>query len=86
MLQKATEHRDANTHEVKTYEEFKEVIENKGGYIKAMWCGDEACEVQIKEDTNATSRCMKDELQPHSDTCVCCGKPAKHIVYFAKAY
>ena len=86
MLQKATEHRDANTHEVKTYEEFKDVIENKGGYIKAMWCGDEACEVQIKEDTNATSRCMKDELQPHSDTCVCCGKPAKHIVYFAKAY
>lgn len=86
MLAKATAHRDANTHEVKTYEEFKDVLENKGGYIKAMWCGDEACEIKIKEDTNATSRCMKDELEAHSDTCVCCGKPAKHIVYFAKAY
>jgi len=86
MLAKATAHRDANTHEVTTYDEFKEVLENKGGYIKAMWCGDEACEIKIKEETNATTRCMKDELTPHSDTCVCCGKKAKHIVYFAKAY
>ncbi len=86
MYEKAKAHRVANTHEVKTYDEFKEVLENKGGYIKAMWCGDEACEIKIKEDTNATSRCMKDEETPHSDTCVCCGKPAKHIVYFAKAY
>ncbi len=86
MLQKAIAHRDAHITEVKTYDEFKEVLETKGGYIKAMWCGDEACEVKIKEDTNATSRCMKDDLQAHSDTCVCCGKKAKHIVYFAKAY
>lgn len=86
MLEKAKAHEEANTHEVKTYEEFKDVIENKGGYVKAMWCGDEACEVKIKEDTNATSRCMKDQLKAHSDTCVCCGKKAKHIVYFAKAY
>lgn len=86
MLAKATAHRDANTHEVSSYDEFKEVLETKGGYIKAMWCGDEACELKIKEDTNATSRCIKDELTPHSDTCVCCGKKAKHIVYFAKAY
>ncbi len=86
MLEKANQHRLENTHEVKTYAEFKEVLETKGGYIKAMWCGDEACEIKIKEDTNATSRCMKDEETAHSDTCVCCGKKAKHIVYFAKAY
>lgn len=86
MLEKANQHRLANTHAVKTYDEFKEVLETKGGYIKAMWCGDEACEIKIKEDTNATSRCMKDEEEAHSDTCVCCGKKAKHIVYFAKAY
>lgn len=86
MLEKANQHRLENTHEVKTYDEFKEVLETKGGYIKAMWCGDEACEIKIKEDTNATSRCMKDEETAHSDTCVCCGKKAKHIVYFAKAY
>ncbi len=86
MLEKANQHRLENTHEVKTYAEFKEVLETKGGYVKAMWCGDEACEIKIKEDTNATSRCMKDEETAHSDTCVCCGKKAKHIVYFAKAY
>lgn len=86
MYDKANEHRQNNTHAVKTYEQFKEVLEHQGGYIKAMWCGDEACEVKIKEDLNATSRCIKDELQPHSDTCVVCGKPAKHIVYFARAY
>lgn len=86
MLEKATAHRDASTHEVKTYEEFKETLEKKGGYIKAMWCGDPECEAKIKEETGATTRCMKDELTPHSDTCVYCGKKAKHIVYFAKAY
>lgn len=86
MYEKARLHREANTHEVKTYEEFKDVLNNKGGYIKAMWCGDEACEIKIKEETNATTRCMKDDLPHHSDTCVYCGKKAKHVVYFAKAY
>lgn len=85
MYQKALKHREANTHIVYNYDEFKDVLENKGGYLKAMWCEDEACEVKIKEETGATTRCIKDET-PHSTTCVCCGKPAKKVVYFAKAY
>lgn len=85
MYEKALKHRENNTHTVYNYDEFKSVLENKGGYLKAMWCGDEACEVQIKEETGATTRCIV-ETDHHSDTCVCCGKPAKKVVYFAKAY
>ena len=51
-----------------------------------MWCGDEACELKIKEDTTATSRCMPFEQEHISDTCVCCGKKAKSLVYWGKAY
>ena len=51
-----------------------------------MWCGDEACEVKIKEETGATSRCIKEEEEAFGDGCPICGKPAKKVVYFAKAY
>ncbi|MEI3326622.1 MAG: hypothetical protein V8R64_09370 [Thomasclavelia sp.] len=51
-----------------------------------MWCGDENCEVKIKEDTGATSRCIKEDEKPFGDVCPICGKPAKKVVYFAKAY
>ena len=52
-----------------------------------MWCGDQACEDKIKEETTATSRCMPFEDQEHiADTCVCCGKPAHKLVYWGKAY
>ena len=52
-----------------------------------MWCGDEACEVQLKEEAEITSRCMPFEDQEQvSDVCVCCGKPAKKLVYWGKAY
>ena len=53
--------------------------------MSAMWCG-VPCEDAIKERTGATSRCIPFEEEHLSDTCVCCGKPAKHMVYFAKAY
>ena len=51
-----------------------------------MWCGDVACENKVKEDTTATSRCMPFEQEQLSDVCVCCGKPAKTMVYWGKAY
>ena len=85
MYNKALAFRDANTHTAHDYDEFKDILENKGGYIRMMWCGDEACELKIKEDTGATSRCIKDE-EPFGDVCPICGKPAKKVVYFAKAY
>ena len=86
MLAKATAHRDANTHEAHNWEEFNDILENQQGFIKAMWCGDRACEEAIKDETGATTRCMPFEQEHLSDVCVHCGKPAKTMVYFGKAY
>ena len=68
------------------YDEFKDIIANKPGFVKAMWCGDRACEDKIKEETTATSRCMPFAQEHLSDVCVCCGRPAKKMVYWGKAY
>ena len=86
MLERARAHREEHTYEARNYDEFKETIANKPGFVKAMWCGDEACEIKIKEDTTATSRCMPFAQEHLADTCVCCGKPAKTMVYWGKAY
>ena len=86
MLKKATEHRESRTYVAKTMDEFEKIINETPGFIKAMWCGDQACEDKIKEDTAATSRCMPFDQTPIGETCVCCGKPAKKVIYFAKAY
>lgn len=86
MLERAKAHREAHTYEAVDYAQFKELVENKPGFIKAMWCGDEACEDKIKEDTTATSRCMPFEQEHIGDKCVCCGKEAKKLVYWGKAY
>ncbi|WP_404349212.1 proline--tRNA ligase [Sutcliffiella horikoshii] len=86
LLEKARSHRESKTIVATTFEAFKEQIEEKGGFIKAMWCGDLACEEKIKEETSATSRCMPFEQEKVAESCVCCGKEAKHMVYWAKAY
>ncbi len=86
MLERARKHRDSHTYVARNYEEFKDTSINKPGFVKAMWCGDRACEDKIKEDVQATSRCMPFEQEHLSDVCVCCGKPAKKMVYFGKAY
>ena len=86
MLERARKHRDAHTYDAHTYEEFKDTIANKPGFVRAMWCGDLACELKIKEDTTATSRCMPFDAEPIDTRCVCCGKPAKALVYWGKAY
>lgn len=86
MLERARAHRDAHTYTASNAEEFKDIISNKAGFIRAMWCGDEACELKIKEETGATARCMPFEQETVSDVCVCCGRPAKTLVYWGKAY
>ena len=86
MFARAKKHMEEHTYEAVTYDEFKDTIANKPGFVKAMWCGEEVCELKIKEDTTATSRCMPFEQEHLSDTCVCCGKPAKTMVYWGKAY
>ncbi len=86
MLERARTHREEHTSVALNYDEFKDAIANKPGFVKAMWCGEEACELKIKEDTTATSRCMPFEQEDLAKTCVCCGKPAKAMVYWGKAY
>jgi len=86
MLDAALQNREEKTSVAVTYDEFKDIVENKGGFVKAMWCGDVECENKIKEDTSATSRCMPFEQEELSNKCVCCGRPAKKMVYWGKAY
>ena len=85
MYAKAQKHLQEHTTRVQTKDEFVDVLENKTGFVQAPWCGDTACELKIKEETTATSRCITNE-EVHNETCICCGKPAKHIVNFAKSY
>ena len=86
MLERARAHRDSHTYDVQTYEEFVKTINEKPGFVRAMWCGDQACEDKIKDETTATARCMPFKQEKLSDVCVCCGKPAKAMVYWGKAY
>ena len=86
MYDRAKAHLDANTHVAHNWDEFQDLLNTKQGFIRAMWCGDRACEEAIKEETGATTRCMPFEQERHGDVCVHCGKPAKCEVYFGKAY
>lgn len=86
MFDRAKAHRDANTHTAKNWDEFTDILERKQGFIKAMWCGDTACEEAIKDETGASTRCMPFAQEKFSDVCVHCGKPAKAMVYFGRAY
>ncbi|ASK61397.1 proline--tRNA ligase [Virgibacillus phasianinus] len=86
LFEKALAHRTERTSVATTLEEFKQTLDEKQGFIKAMWCGDQACEEKIKEETMATSRCIPFEQEKIADKCVCCGTEAKELVYWAKAY
>lgn len=74
-----------NITEVHSVEELKKVVD-KSGYAKMMWCGDVECENKIKDLTNATARCIPFDQVAFDNKCACCGKPAKYVVLFAKAY
>ena len=67
-------------------DEFAKNLAENQGFIKAMWCGEEACEDKIRELTGAKSRCIPFEEEHISDTCVCCGKKAKHMVIWGRQY
>ncbi|MBP1968612.1 prolyl-tRNA synthetase [Virgibacillus natechei] len=86
LFDKALAHRVEKTSVATDMDEFKQTLDQKSGFIKAMWCGDMSCEEKIKEDTGATSRLIPFEQESIADTCVCCGKEAKELVYWAKAY
>ena len=87
LYQAALENRKNRTYQCRTIEEIQQALETKGdGFIEAMWCGEESCEDEVKAKTGAGSRCIPIEQKQISDVCVCCGKPAKHMVLWGKAY
>ena len=87
MFARAKAHRDEHIYDAHNYAEFTDIVTNKAGFIRGMWCEDQACEDKIKEDFAATSRCMPfNDQEQIADTCVCCGKPAHKLVYWGKAY
>ncbi|MDE5945712.1 MAG: proline--tRNA ligase [Oscillospiraceae bacterium] len=87
LYAKALENREKRTYSCKNIEEIINVLSEKGdGFVKAMWCGEEACEDEVKEKTGVGSRCIPFEQENISDACVCCGKPAKYMVCWGKAY
>ncbi|HAX73761.1 MAG TPA: proline--tRNA ligase [Firmicutes bacterium] len=86
LYQKALLKREQMTYTAKTFDELKHHANELPGFTKAMWCEEVSCEEKIKEETGFTSRCMPFEQEQIDTTCVCCGKPAKKMVYWAKAY
>jgi len=86
LFNKAKKFLEENTTSVKTYDAFKKTLKKKGGFIRASWCTSSACEEKIKEETGATIRTIPFEKEKPFSSCVYCGKEAKSVVYFARAY
>ena len=86
IFQRALNNRENRTFSATTMEEVIKLASENNGYIKTMWCGDQACEEKMKEEAGLSSRCMPFEQEVIGDVCPCCGKPAKTMVYWGKAY
>ncbi len=87
MFAKALENREKKTYTCHSMEEISECLEKNGdGFVKAMWCGDEACEDKVKEVTGVCSRCLPFGVEAVDTKCVCCGKEATQLLYWGKAY
>lgn len=86
LLARATARLQEKTYQTTSFEEMKDMADNKPGLIKAMWCGELACEEKIKEEVGLSARCILEEEKAIADTCVCCGKPADKLVIWGKAY
>lgn len=86
MLERARQFRDANKIAIDDYEEFKKILDQEGGFLMSHWCGDENCEIKVKNDTKATIRVIPFDQKTEKGSCICCGKVSKGRVIFAKAY
>lgn len=86
IFQRALTNRENRTFSATTMEDVIKLASENNGYIKTMWCGDQACEEKMKEEAGLSSRCMPFEQEVIGDVCPCCGKPAKTMVYWGKAY
>jgi len=86
LYEKALNNRETRTYTAADLDELTAIANEKNGYIKAMWCGDLECELKLKEVADVSSRCMPFEQETLNDKCVCCGRAAKKLVYWGKAY
>ncbi|PZM64002.1 proline--tRNA ligase [Paenibacillus dendritiformis] len=86
MYERAREFRDDHFYSVDTIDEMKALMEEKRGFTLAGWCGSDACEKHVKDETGATSRNIPFAAQESKKTCLVCGEEAKHTVVFARAY
>ena len=86
MYANAQEHLKAHITESTDFNEFGKILDEKGGYVKTYWCGDQDCEMKVKDVDQATSRCYEPDEAGEDAVCPCCGKKAKHIIYYARAY
>ena len=87
LVARAKKNLAEKTHTATTFDEFLSLAKEEGGFIKAMWCGDVSCEEKIKDVTGGVkSRCIPFKEEKLSDVCVCCGKPAKHMVVWGRQY
>jgi len=86
LFNKAKKLLEESTTTVKSYDEFKKVLEEKGGFLRACWCGNSACEEKIKDETGATIRTVPFEKEQPFSKCMYCGKHAIEVVYFARSY
>jgi prolyl-tRNA synthetase len=86
MLSEATELLNKSQYEAADWVTFTDLIAGKPGFVHAYWCGSEDCEAKVKDETQATSRCLVETDKLDGRTCVVCGEPAKHLVIWGKAY
>ena len=86
LYAKAKRNLDEHTYAAYSLEEAKELQERNGGFIKTMWCGDLQCELDMKEKAGMSSRCIPFAQEKLGEVCACCGKPAKHMIYWGVAY
>ena len=86
MLAKAKAILQDKTTAVRSYDEFKQVLEAKGGFVKAAWCCNTDCEAKVKDETSATIRLIPFEKEEPTTDCIVCGKKAKVMAYFARSY
>ena len=86
LYEKALKNREDRTFSANTLDELISIANENNGYIKAMWCGELECELKLKEEADVSSRCIPFGIEPIGDKCVCCGREAKKLVYWGKAY
>ncbi len=86
LYDKAKKNLDEHIYAARSVEEARELQEKNGGFIKTMWCGELDCELKMKEQAGMSSRCIPFKQEKLDEVCACCGKPAKHMIFWGVAY